>query len=254
MKMVKCTHSWELWDSIHTHFNRLTRARERQLRTELRSSKKGTKTIAEYLMRIQSIADALNSVGLPITQQEQVDVILAGLPEEYRSFVVTVNTRLDPYTLDEIESLLLTHESLLEVLSVPDTCPANVAYTPQGNQNNHEPQGQNAPVSTDSPKSSDSNQIQGPQQYYDSGQYNQYQANNSNNYRPQHQGGRGGGGRNRGKGGENGYRNHVSCTICGKNGHEANVCWHRFSYPAPQAPPQFAPPQFSSAPPQFAQP
>lgn len=148
MKMIKCAHSYQLWDAIHTHFTKLTKAKERQLRTELRNSKKGTRSVAEYLLRIQTIIDALQSIGSHVTPQEHADVVLAGLPEEYRPFVITVNTRLEPYTVDEIESLLITHEALLEQMSVPDTLSANVV---QGREE--------ISVDTGSQKTSDSNQV-----------------------------------------------------------------------------------------------
>lgn len=148
MKMIKCAHSYQLWDAIHTHFTKLTKAKGRQLRTELRNSKKGTRSIAEYLVRIQTIIDALQSIGSHVTPQEHADVVLAGLPEEYKPFVITVNTRLEPYTVDEIESLLITHEALLEQMSVPDTLSANVV---QGREE--------ISVHTGSQKTSDSNQV-----------------------------------------------------------------------------------------------
>lgn len=74
------------------------------------------------------------------------------------------------------------------------------------------------------------------------GQYNQNQSrgsrNNNNN--------RGRNRDNRGRNGRSNYRSYVSCTICGKNGHEANVYWYRFDYATPQyappPPPQYAPP------------
>jgi hypothetical protein len=44
----------------------------------------------EYLMRIKSIVNSLIVVGDFVSEQEQVDSILEGLPEEFNSFVMMV--------------------------------------------------------------------------------------------------------------------------------------------------------------------
>ena len=41
-------------------------------------------------------------------------MILGGLPTEYDVFVTSLNTHVDPYSVAEIEALLLAHESSLE--------------------------------------------------------------------------------------------------------------------------------------------
>lgn len=61
-------------------------------------------------MRIKALVGSLISIGSPVTHQEHLDVILEGLPDEYQPIVTAIESRLDTYSLSEIESLLTTHE------------------------------------------------------------------------------------------------------------------------------------------------
>lgn len=59
------------------------KAEVRQLCSELKSTKKGTRSMSEYLLQIKAIVDSLVAIGDPILEQDHIDVILDGLPEEY---------------------------------------------------------------------------------------------------------------------------------------------------------------------------
>lgn len=50
------------------------------------------------------------STPIPISEEDHIDDILDGLPDDYDSFITSITSRLDPYTIDEIESLLLAQE------------------------------------------------------------------------------------------------------------------------------------------------
>ena len=65
-------------------------------------------------------------MGSPISTEDHIDVILNGLPEEY-----------DPYTVDEIEALLLTQEEQLEKHKFPETSilQANTISAPHFTEN-----------------------------------------------------------------------------------------------------------------------
>lgn len=55
------------------------KAKVRQLRSELKTVKKGTRTMSEYLLRIKTIVDSLVAVGDSILDQDHIDSILDGL-------------------------------------------------------------------------------------------------------------------------------------------------------------------------------
>lgn len=78
------------------------RARVNQLKTLLKNSKKGALSIKEFLQKIKRYVEALSSVGSVFTVKDHEDAILVGLSDEYNAFVTSINSRADPYTVEEI--------------------------------------------------------------------------------------------------------------------------------------------------------
>lgn len=91
----------------------MMKAKAVQLRTELRNTKLGTRTMEEYLLRIKAINDSLCASGDPISPSEQLNIILQGLPPEYDALVTCISSRFEPLSLEELEALLLAQESRL---------------------------------------------------------------------------------------------------------------------------------------------
>src|SRR3954470_9683143 len=90
------------------------KARVRQLRVELKSTKKGNRTITEYVLRIKAIANSLLAVGDSITEQDQIDSILEGLPEEYNPFVMQMYGSPTTLNLCDVKALLYVQEAQLD--------------------------------------------------------------------------------------------------------------------------------------------
>lgn len=200
-RLIGCVNSWQLWERLHNHFNSKTRAHARMLRTELRNTKKDDRPITEFVL---VIVDSLYSIGGPISPQEQLDVILEGLPEEYDPLINLVNTRFEPFDVDELESLLLAHEVRLQKYKQITT--SNVAM---------------ANVTQVSPAESSLSSSSTPQANV--AQNSQlYSAPPSSHFG----GGRNGRGRGRGRG--RGGRYSIQCQLCKKYGQDATSCWYRF--------------------------
>lgn len=81
-RLISCKRSHEVWDKVHKHFNAVMKVHVRQLRAELKTSKKLNKSAYEYVLHIKVIADILLAIGDYISEQDQIDDILDGLPEE----------------------------------------------------------------------------------------------------------------------------------------------------------------------------
>jgi histone deacetylase 1/2 len=113
-RVLNCKHAHEVWEQIHKYFNSVLKSRSRQLRSELKNTKKMSRSANEYLLRIKSIVNSLVAVGDVISQQEQVDAILGGLPEEFNSFVMMIFSRFDTPTVEDVEALLLLQEVQFE--------------------------------------------------------------------------------------------------------------------------------------------
>jgi len=109
-RTIGCKHSFQVWDKIHKHFQSIMKARVRQLRTELKTTKIGDKLITEYILRIKAIVDALLLIGDPISEQEHTDAILEGLPVEFNPFVLGYYGRSDVVSISDLEALLLVQE------------------------------------------------------------------------------------------------------------------------------------------------
>lgn len=134
--VLACKHAYEVWEKIHQYFNAQVKARVHQLRVELKSTKKGNKSITELVLRIKAIANSLLAVGDLITKQDQIGSILNGLPEEHNPFVMHMYGCPITHTLCEVEALLYLQEAQLDKFHqelVTSSVAANVAHTNQGN-------------------------------------------------------------------------------------------------------------------------
>ena len=69
-----------------------------------------------YLLEIKKVTDQLAVIGSPISTEEHIEVLLDRLPTEYNSVVTSIISRLDPYSIDEMEALLLAVESQIDNL------------------------------------------------------------------------------------------------------------------------------------------
>lgn len=85
-RVVGYVRSHEVWKKISEYFAAHTKAKIHQYKTEMRSTKKGSKTVVEYILRIKALADALIVKGSEILEQEHIEIILEGLSSEYDAF------------------------------------------------------------------------------------------------------------------------------------------------------------------------
>ncbi|KAF1897507.1 hypothetical protein Lal_00036948 [Lupinus albus] len=113
-RVVGCVHSWQLWEELDSFCNSQTKARSRQLRSQLRSICQGSSSISEYFTKIKGLVDALIFIGTPISTSEHIDFILDGLNEEYQPVITSVESQIDLPTIHNLESFLLTFEARME--------------------------------------------------------------------------------------------------------------------------------------------
>ncbi|RVW50500.1 Retrovirus-related Pol polyprotein from transposon TNT 1-94 [Vitis vinifera] len=113
-RLVGCDTSSLLWGRLEQYFASQTRAKAKQFKTQLQHTKKRGSTIDEYLAKIKVCVDSLASVGVSLSTKDHVESILDGLPNDYESFVTSVILRNDDFSVEEIEALLMAHESRVE--------------------------------------------------------------------------------------------------------------------------------------------
>lgn len=85
-------------------------------RLALSNTKKGNRSVAEYVGKMKALADEMASAGKALDDEELVSYILAGLDFDYNSVVTTVTGRTDPISVNELYGLLVGFESRLELL------------------------------------------------------------------------------------------------------------------------------------------
>ena len=79
------------------------------------------RSVSEYLLQIQTIMDSIGSIGVTISLDEHLDVVLEGLPREYVSTMSLICSKFEPLSIDEVERLLLSHESRLDKFQKHDS-------------------------------------------------------------------------------------------------------------------------------------
>jgi len=112
-KMVGLDSFVAIWGRLLTHFASHTRAMVKKFRLLLKTPK-NDKTITTYITDIKNIVDSLVVVGSPLSTADHVDAILDGLFVDYDGFITSILSHQEPYTIDDLEALLLAQEERFE--------------------------------------------------------------------------------------------------------------------------------------------
>lgn len=208
-QVISCETSHSAWTTLQTLFASSSRTRVHDLKHDLSNITKGSLPMADYIKQIKSLADSLAATGNVVSSQDLIDHTLNGLGPTYDPFVISVYTKLDDLSTDDVHSLLLSYDRRLERHAHPRMDPvplspniassANVAssYNSSGNTSN---------------KSSYSGSNRGGS-FNRGGNFNRRGRNNFNasSNRPRtHSGGA------------------IQCQLCGISGHAAITCRRRF--------------------------
>ncbi|KAL4355167.1 hypothetical protein GQ457_06G009700 [Hibiscus cannabinus] len=84
------------------------------LHCHLRSMKKGTQSMQDYILAIKGTCDLLATCGSPIADVEHITTILNGLPTEYEPSVAVITTSKDHHFVDSVISILIDAESKMK--------------------------------------------------------------------------------------------------------------------------------------------
>ncbi|WVZ20633.1 hypothetical protein V8G54_007955 [Vigna mungo] len=110
--MAGCQYAWQVWETVKELFHSQLAVRVWQLRSELGTIKKGNLSVSEYVGKIQSIVDSLAETGNPVSEEDHVEAVLAGLPKEFESVVKMARMLegLAPIAVSNIETWCLVLE------------------------------------------------------------------------------------------------------------------------------------------------
>jgi hypothetical protein len=68
----------------------------------------------DYFHKFKNLVDSLATVDKPLSDFEKQSFLFKGLSSEYDLFVTSVNTRADPFSIEDLYGHLLAHEQRLE--------------------------------------------------------------------------------------------------------------------------------------------
>ncbi|KAG8490330.1 hypothetical protein CXB51_015871 [Gossypium anomalum] len=123
--------SLDIWTTINRRFGAKSSVKISSMRHNLYSIKKSNLSIEDYLSKVKSLSDSLTAAGSLVTEQEQVSIILAGLPIEFES--IRVLATATPMTLELVTEMLLDCEA--RQLAMLTDIPLQVnLVSQQGNQ------------------------------------------------------------------------------------------------------------------------
>lgn len=109
-ELIGCEFSYQVWENLESHFPTQTRAKVTQLRTQLRTVKKGESSLTEFFLKIKKIVDNLASIGSLITVQEHIGAIFGGLDDDYEGSITSLLACAEPFSITELKPFLLTQE------------------------------------------------------------------------------------------------------------------------------------------------
>ncbi|XP_040972828.1 uncharacterized protein [Gossypium hirsutum] len=123
--------SLDIWTTIDRRFGAKSSIKISSMRHTLYSIKKSSLSIKDYLSKVKSLSDSLTAAGSLVTEQEQVSIILAGLPIEFESIHILASAT--PMNLDLVTEMLLDCEA--RQMAMLTEVPLQVNFvSQQGNQ------------------------------------------------------------------------------------------------------------------------
>ncbi|KAL1203367.1 Retrovirus-related Pol polyprotein from transposon RE1 [Cardamine amara subsp. amara] len=127
----------DVWVTLAHTYAKPSRGHIKQLKHQLKNWTKGTRTIDDYVQGLTSRFDQLALLGKVIDHEDQVEYILGGLPDDYKSVVDQLEGRDIPPTLTELHEKLLNYEAKLLTVTSPSPYPITANYVNNRNRSSN---------------------------------------------------------------------------------------------------------------------
>jgi hypothetical protein len=122
----------EVWSLLEQTYSSQSRARTVDTRIALATTRKDDMSISEYIIKMKSLADEMASAKKNVDDEELVSYILAGLDEEYNPVVFALLARVEPVSVVEAHSQLLTFKNRMNLMHGGHQASANAACRGRG--------------------------------------------------------------------------------------------------------------------------
>lgn len=121
------TTATEAWAAIEGMFASQSRARIISTRMTLAMASKGASTITEYFAKMKSLADDMASAERKLEDVELVSYILTRLDMDFNLVVSVVAARVEPISVQDLYTQLVSFESRMEIHGGGSQSSANMA-------------------------------------------------------------------------------------------------------------------------------
>ena len=111
----------DAWMALQRIFSASNKARIMQFRLKFQTAKKRIDSMLEYILRIKTISDNLATIGASVKDRDHILQLLGGLEPEYNSILASLTAREDNFSLHSVHHILLTHEQRLNHQHTPPT-------------------------------------------------------------------------------------------------------------------------------------
>jgi len=101
-QVIHCESSSEVWSCLESLYSRQTTAKSFQLKQQLRSVKKESMSINDYILKIKTIGHSLAAIGEPLSDKDVFLAILNGLDQEFETVVSLITYQMDDIDLDKV--------------------------------------------------------------------------------------------------------------------------------------------------------
>lgn len=200
--------SQDVWLSLADNFNKISVAREFDLRRRLQLLNTRGKDFLVYCREFRALCDQLSSIGKPVEESMKIFTFLNGLTRDYDPISTVVQSsmsRFPPPTFSDVVSEVTGFHTCLQSYETPaDVTPFTAFQTQRVGNNNNYTRGRggyNSRFGNRGRGCGYSTRGRGFSQQVNSSGWNQSQSHSDN--RP-------------------------VCQICGRTGHSALKCWNRF--------------------------
>ncbi|XP_024011200.1 uncharacterized protein LOC112086480 [Eutrema salsugineum] len=198
----------EVWLALARKYNRISASRRFDLQRRLQTVFKDGKSMPDYINEVKTICDQLYSIGCAVDDNEKIYGFIHGLGQEYQAITAVIENAMDTYPYPSFEDIVVkvsNFEDKLQSYASSSTVVPHLAFSTQktgalsfNNNNNRRRNNSGGRFNSNRGRGSFSTRGRGfPQQISSS--------NSSSDGTIK-----------------------VSCQICGKLGHPALKCWHRF--------------------------
>ena len=130
--------SAEIWYLLSETYAKPSRGHVKQIKQQIKDWTKGNKSIDEYFQGLTTRFDHLALLGKPYDHEDQIEFILAGLPEEYKTVVDQIEGRDLAPSLSEVHEKLRNREATIQISTAVPSVPVTTnAVTHWANNNSY---------------------------------------------------------------------------------------------------------------------